>query len=66
MFLFVTEFISGSRVLTVTEPMDGSTTPVVLTINRNSGTTGIVSAQWQLIRSDGKHYDYYIYCTGVK
>ena len=54
--LFVTEFISGSRVLTVMEPMDGSTIPVALTVNRNGGTTGIVTAQWQLIRSDGKLY----------
>ena len=57
---FVTEFSSNSRVLTQTEPADGSTTSVSLTVNRNGGTTGIVSAQWEIIRSDGKHCHYNI------
>ena len=64
--LFVTEFAGGSRVLTLMEPMDGSTIPVALTVDRNGGTTGIVSAQWQLIRSDGKHYHYYNILYGGK
>ena len=60
LYFFVTEFSSNSRI--VMEPVDGSIS-VALTVNRNGGTAGIVSAQWEIIRSNGKHcYCCDIYC----
>ena len=41
--------------MTLTEPADGSTIIVALIVNRNGGTTGIVSAQWQITRTNGKY-----------
>lgn len=66
---FTTEFSSNSRVLTLTEPADGRDgIPISLTVDRNGGTTGIVSAQWEIIRSDGKycHYNTTMHVDGGK
>ena len=59
-YIFVIEFSSNNRTLTLTEP--AADMSIRLTVNRNGGTTGIVSAQWTIIRSDGKYYHYiYVY-----
>lgn len=48
-----------------TEPPDGSTTTVSLTVNRNGGTVGVVSTQWQIISSDGKHCHNHSFYNGL-
>ena len=55
------EFAEASRAVQVSEPEDGATASISLTVERTGGATGVVEVSWSITADNGEPTTTYHY-----